>query len=51
MLSCTAGLGSATYAVLRELDPTRDRPGFWSRLLAFGLAVVSIAAAVMIGAG
>lgn len=48
MFASMVGLGTLSYALLRELDPTRKPPGWKMRLLPALIAVVSLAAAFAI---
>jgi hypothetical protein len=45
MISCMVGLGSLTFAVLRDLDPARGRSGGARRYAPYVLAVVALAVA------
>jgi Mg2+ and Co2+ transporter CorA len=48
MFTAMIGLGALSYALLREMDPTRDRPGWKMRLLPLAVAGISLAAATAI---
>ncbi len=51
MLACMIGLGSLSYAVLRELDPTRNSSNPIARLTPYLGAIVALLASVTIAFG
>ncbi|MGN6201859.1 MAG: CorA family divalent cation transporter [Solirubrobacterales bacterium] len=51
MFATMIGLGAVSYMLLREFDPTRERPSWGRRALPLLLAVLSLSAAVSIALG